>query len=129
MINDCYGGFGISNLAIHEYRRRKGLETYFYDQDFSGGNLVYKKVNKEYDGLFVQPSLTDFGEKTEKIEWLDCDYERNDPDLVALVEELGEKANSRYSRIKIVEIPDDVEWTIEEYDGNEWVAEKHRIWS
>ena len=27
-----------------------------------------------------------------------------------------------------VEIPDDVEWQIEEYDGSEWIAEKHRIW-
>ena len=30
---------------------------------------------------------------------------------------------------KIVEIPADVEWQIQEYDGMEWVAEKHRTWS
>jgi len=30
--------------------------------------------------------------------------------------------------LKVVEIPDDVEWNVQEYDGNEWVAEKHRIW-
>jgi hypothetical protein len=28
----------------------------------------------------------------------------------------------------VVTIPDDVAWTIEEYDGNEWVAEVHRTW-
>jgi hypothetical protein len=27
-----------------------------------------------------------------------------------------------------VDIPDDVKWEIEEYDGNEWVAEVHRTW-
>ena len=32
------------------------------------------------------------------------------------------------STLKIIEIPDDVDWIIEEYDGNEWVAEKHRTW-
>jgi len=31
--------------------------------------------------------------------------------------------------LKIVDIPDGVEWEIEEYDGMEWVAEKHRTWS
>jgi len=30
--------------------------------------------------------------------------------------------------LAIVEIPDDVEYTIEEYDGNEHVAEAHRTW-
>jgi hypothetical protein len=28
----------------------------------------------------------------------------------------------------IVEVPADVDWYIEEYDGLEWVAEKHRTW-
>ena len=27
-----------------------------------------------------------------------------------------------------VEIPDDVEWQIEEYDGTEHISEKHRTW-
>lgn len=31
--------------------------------------------------------------------------------------------------LKIVEIPDDVEWVIEEYDGIEYVSEVHRTWS
>jgi hypothetical protein len=30
--------------------------------------------------------------------------------------------------LEIVEIPDDVEYTIEEYDGLEHIAEKHRTW-
>ena len=33
------------------------------------------------------------------------------------------------AKLKIVEIPDDVEWIIEEYDGKEWIAEDHRRWS
>ena len=57
------------------------------------------------------------------------DNERDDPALIRVIEELGEKANTRYSELRVIEIPDDVEWQIEEYDGNEWVAEKHRTWS
>ena len=53
---------------------------------------------------------------------------RADPRLVECVEKLGEAAG-RDCKLKIVEIPDGVDWTIEEYDGSEWVAEKHRTWS
>lgn len=53
---------------------------------------------------------------------------RDDPELVQTVHELGRKADGAYAELKIVEIPDDVEWQIEEYDGREWVAEKHRTW-
>ena len=49
--------------------------------------------------------------------------------LVQVVEELGESADTRYANLKVVEIPDDVEWTIHDYDGMEWVAEAHRTWS
>lgn len=54
--------------------------------------------------------------------------ERDDPRLVKVVEDLGESA-SVYRSFKIVEIPEHVKWQIEEYDGAEWVAEKHRTWS
>lgn len=54
---------------------------------------------------------------------------RNDALLVKVVETLGEKASGEVTDLKVVEIPDEVEWIIEEYDGNEWVAEVHRTWS
>ena len=44
------------------------------------------------------------------------------------VETLGDKASGNSARLRIVEIPDDVEWKIEEYDGYEHVAEVHRTW-
>lgn len=59
---------------------------------------------------------------------LDFQIARDDPVLVAVVRELGKKANGRFASLKIVEVPYGVDWTIEEYDGVEWVAEKHRIW-
>lgn len=54
--------------------------------------------------------------------------ERNCPKLVRVVEELGAKAGDSYADLKVVEIPDDVDWIIQEYDGAEWVAERHRTW-
>jgi hypothetical protein len=49
--------------------------------------------------------------------------------LIAVVEELGEAANGWAASLKIVEIPDGVEWFIHEYDGREHVAERHRTWN
>ena len=53
---------------------------------------------------------------------------RSNEDLVRVVEKLGSEASGFLANLKVVEIPDDTEWEIEEYDGLEWVAEKHRTW-
>lgn len=57
------------------------------------------------------------------------DIPRDSLELVLCVEALGELANGPHTDLKIVEIPDNVEWKIEEYDGVEWIAEVHRTWS
>ena len=48
--------------------------------------------------------------------------------LVECVEKLGKDADGAFAELKVVDIPDDVKWEIEEYDGMEWVSEKHRTW-
>lgn len=53
---------------------------------------------------------------------------RNDPILVKVVETLGEEANDEYSSLKVVEIPDDVDFYIDDYDGMETIEECHRSW-
>jgi hypothetical protein len=64
----------------------------------------------------------------ESPEFYEGDLERDDSELVAVVEKLGEEANGWAADLKIVEIPDDVKWYIDEYDGLEWIAEEHRKW-
>lgn len=90
VINDCYGGFGLSRRARDEYRRLAGI---------------------------TDPSFSD------------RDIPRNDPYLVQIIRELGMAANGDHANLKIVEIPGNVEWLIQDYDGAEWVAEKHRTWN
>ena len=77
-----------------------------------------------------------FGLSKEAEEYLGCNWwdyyaygKRDDPNLVRCVEELGARANDDYASLKVVEIPDGVDWIIDEYDGKEWVAENHRTWS
>ena len=50
-----------------------------------------------------------------------------------MVEQLGERANGRSqfsleTELEIVEVPKGIPIRIESYDGNEWVAEEHRVW-
>ena len=107
IINTCYGGFDLSDKAIRMIAERKGW-----------------RVENPGDGWFVLKG------KGQEWEWFSPRYiDRNDPDLVAVVEELGRKANGEGSELKVVEIPDGISWEIEDYDGREWVAEKHRRWS
>lgn len=54
--------------------------------------------------------------------------DRTDKLLIQVIEELGRDANGGCAELKIVEIPDGVEYEICEYDGNEHIAEMHRTW-
>lgn len=116
-INRCFGGFGISNAAFEKLLERKGIE-------YQKVPAKYKIRGDDYDyyQAGIQPSNDTYI----------SDYEyydnRSDPDLIAVIEEMGESANGWAAEIAIVEIPDDVEWHIHEYDGLEHVAENHRTW-
>jgi hypothetical protein len=59
---------------------------------------------------------------------IECPDNRSDPLLIQVIEELADKASGPCSSLKIVEVPDDIKWEIQEYDGKEWVAEAHRTW-
>ena len=58
------------------------------------------------------------------------DDDRTNPKLVECVEKLGEAASHGLgSSLYVVEVPNDVKWTITDYDGVEQVEEVHRVWS
>jgi hypothetical protein len=118
VINRCFGGFGISNLAFEKLLERKGVEFQkvpakfkFHDDVFD----YYKAGSEQSDATYI--SEYEFYEQ------------RNDPDLIAVIEEMGKDSWGWASELAIVEIPDDVDWHISEYDGLEHVAENHRTWS
>lgn len=92
-------------------------------------------INKCYGGFSLSKEAYIYYKKLKGDEKIDPNktglsrlLERHDPDLIKVVEELGEKANGRHAKIEIIEIPDGIEYEIEEYDGVEWVAEEHRTW-
>lgn len=82
-------------------------------------------INSCYGGFGVSEE----GNKLLK-EWgvLLNDVDRDSPHLVKLVEVLGDKVNDEFSRLKIIEIPDDTQWEVGEYDGAEYVYDKRFFW-
>lgn len=84
-------------------------------------------INKCYGGFGLSKAARNFMGLRE--DEYDAFIPRNDPKLVQAVEILKEEANDQYADLKVVNIPRDVKhWTIQEYDGKEWVAEAHRTW-
>lgn len=148
VINTKHGGFGLSALAIKRYLELNGKECCFYETKghqifpitleeaqkdthwtaFTVSNPEqYLNLSKPWYDLSEQ-EREEFNKTWDSLSVYSSDIERDDKNLIQTIEELKEKANSRFADLKIVEIPDDVEWTIEDYDGVEWVSEKHRTW-
>jgi hypothetical protein len=138
VINKCFGGFGLSLKAQQAYANRKGFTLWFYRQTKypfrDDGVTEYTRIGANDEGLFAHPHRTDHGDVFDgECSNKECYYypeiPRDDPDLIAVVTEMGEAANGECAKLAIVEIPDGVEFQIEEYDGNEHIAEAHRTWS
>ena len=81
-----------------------------------GGISISERAMARLAELQGSPCLTPYPE------------DRANPLLVQVVEELGELASGALAELKIVDIPDGIDWEIEEYDGKEWVAERHQTW-
>ena len=119
VINQDFGGFGLSKEAFELLLQRKGIEYEIVKSKTFGfeKESFYHKGHADDDKYY----LSDY----------DFYDNRSDEDLIAVVETLGSAANGHAANLKVVEIPDEVDgnWYIEEYDGREHVAERHRTWS
>lgn len=140
VVNRCHGGFGLSFAAVKEIARRKKENVYFYvciDGSAGYGKRRYKRIDrKPKDGVLIFDTSKDLGPEITEAQlnkapsrhfFLDR-LERDDADLVAVVEKLGKKANGQYSDLEVREIPDGVSWSIKDHAGSEWIAEEHRTW-
>lgn len=125
VINSCYGGFHPSvkaQLRLLELGcpHMKALTP----SDYSGGDHTELDKDLTHDLEFMNIATKDGKVVLEEHNRED----RNCKILVQVVEELGDEANTKVSTLKIVEVPDEIEWEIDEYDGWESVEEKHRSW-
>lgn len=109
VINRCYGGFGLSPKALFRLRelgQKNALAEVGPGETWPGGTVR--------EGFLATSFCSGI--------------DRDDSLLVQVVRELGTDASGDLAELRIVSIPDGIDWEIEEYDGIEWVAEKHRRW-
>ena len=135
VINKCWGGFGVSHKGIMRWAELKGVTLYPFVED-DPHDIRNQKYVPYVDGMeipfhgvsYSTKPLTLEGKYEEDAYFWDHDLERNDPFLVQVVEELGDDASDSLANLKIVEVPDGIEWEIHDYDGMESVQEIHRSW-
>lgn len=132
VINICYGGFSLSDAGMVRYAALKGLTLYPEVEQFGyTTHWTVPKEGRENQKDFYHLSLEERRASNERRskQSINCrDFARDDPVLVQVVQELGRAADGACAELSIVEVPDDVSWEVEEYDGKEWVAETHRTW-
>lgn len=153
VINKCYGGFGLSNEAIKRLAELNGKKCYFFTTVLEKGENYgkYKSIDITDNCIFSSAfsvsnpdqildviKREDYNDSKEynkahnklheSISLSAYDEDRTNPLLIQVVEELGNKASSKYAQLSIIEIPDGIEYEIDEYDGIESIHEKHRSW-
>lgn len=124
---------------VVEYYKRKGIELFVYIPELIEDDYIYElKDPNELDDntcIYCQLYLLDnFGDIIEEItdgiaqkvvNEYDMFNDREDKMLIDIVKEINNE-----ELIKIIEIPDDVEYEVvqSECGFSEWVEEKHRVW-
>lgn len=137
--NKCYGGYSLSVKAKIEIAKIKGKELYFFNMYKEP--ITPEEASKSLIALsYTVPNPYDFNidklgadgtykEANTIVESISIDWDnRTDPNIVAVVEKLGNEANTKYSDLVVVEIPDSIEYEIDDYDGMETIREVHRTW-
>jgi hypothetical protein len=107
VINRCYGGFSLSREAVLLARKLSGNKKW-------GGACIKGDKYKDHEIC-----ASDYGF---------VDVERTDRWLVKVVELLNAKANGSHAKLRVVEIPDGTRYTIDDYDGMEYIDEEHQSW-
>ena len=132
ILNKCYGGFSLSHEAYMLYAKKKGLTLYPYAIDYA--TKTYYLTNNPENDYTVHYSIKNYGDKISFKEacdknflWLNHKY-RDDPILVEVVEELRDKANGRFADLKVVDIPDNMDYVINGYNGIETLHQKVQEW-
>jgi len=151
VINNNFGGFSLSPLAVKRIAELNGKECYFFDTKLSGEPqnrytpiplegadcvMLWVAFSVKNPAEFLPKeergkdgTYKDFNTEYKKIKLDNRPNDRTDPVLIRVVEELGISANGSCASLKVIEIPDGTDWEIDEYDGSESVHEKHESWS
>jgi len=136
VINSCYGGFSLSVEGMKRYAEIKGLPLYIEGNDFYP--TFWTIPAEERTGLIDQKNWSTFTDEERrqsnqlfsKYTISSRDFDRTDPILVQVVEELGSKADGSCAELTIETLEKGTLYRINEYDGYESIETNNDItWS
>jgi hypothetical protein len=122
--NTCYGGFSLSREAVMRYAEIKGI-TLYPDDEKNWYVNYFLCPPEEYERLRAEDAANPITQgryaRSNAMYFSPSNIERNDPALVQVVEELGDRANGMNAELCIEEVPAGTLYRIDEYDGKESV--------
>ena len=102
--NSCFGGFTISEEALRDIAKLKGVSL--EGMKYSCSMFFHRETGESFG-----------------------DLERTDKELIQVLENIGSyRASGMCSNLTIAEIPDGAEYEIEDYDGMESVLPPRPSW-
>lgn len=114
-INRCFGGFGLSDKA--------------YERLIELGWTVTEDWNDKECDIHREVKEESFGGRYYPLKFDQSDIEfRTNLDVIKVIEEFGAEASSSLGQVVIREIPDGIDFKIDDYDGVESIHEVHRSW-
>ena len=138
VINKCFGGFGLSDAAYLRLidlgmpvrafvKETRNPETGLYNSPVeNNGEHIFDRHLQQDDGTPLGVASL---ERLTGNRFFDCwiqEEGRSHPLVVLAVESLGELASASVAKLRVVEVPDGVDWEIDEYDGLETLRERSR---
>lgn len=124
VLNKSYGGFELSALALKKYFQKKNMIVYAYQKnDYSKTIDILDKQKYSYITLsYLTPNQLQNRKSFNTYDFIYEDsLDRTDKDLIQVVRQLGQKANTRFSDLRIVGI----QLNIHNYDGFETI--QHQV--
>lgn len=104
LINNCYGGYGISHEACKLWLERNNISFIETKDDYGDPQFII-----DNDISYVSHLIS-----------------RDDPYMIQIFEEKGsEFVSGECAELILVEVPDGCQYRIGEYDGMEWID---KIW-
>jgi hypothetical protein len=147
ILNKCFGSFDVSPQAYQLYAMKKGyshlykykwaIDSWISPWDIYSDNHLYELIDL-FDNSIGHYFTKYFGDKIYKDEISKEDWDnyslylgnehREDPILIEVVEELGDEASGRFGQLIVVQIPDDLDYVIDDYDGIETLHARTETW-
>jgi hypothetical protein len=88
-----------------------------------------KKILIDTEGDFMPSDLLDLEYREIAGKDFEHNTKRDCPVLIQLFEKYGNKISDNESKLKIVKIPENIDFVIMSSEiGGEWVADKNRMW-